>query len=105
MTATTEHPAEAVTLAFELGRAMSDADYKSGANLPCWSADPNAVVSDQVAQVVDIAGKATGMVLFGDNFLSADAANTYLDYIGLLFAGDINANEFAEGLAKDLGGE
>ena len=105
VTATTEHPAEAVTLAFELGRAMSDADYKSGANLPCWSADPNAVVSDQVAQVVDIAGKATGMVLFGDNFLSADAANTYLDYIGLLFAGDINANEFAEGLAKDLGGE
>ena len=42
------------------------------------------------------------MVLFGDNFLSADAANTYLDYIGQAFAGDITAQEFAEGLASEL---
>ena len=81
---------------------MSDADYKSGANLPCWTADPEAKVSDLVAQVVDIAGKAEGMVLFGDNFLSADAANTYLDYIGLAFAGEIDAEGFCTGLAAEL---
>ena len=55
------------------------------------------------AQVADIAAKAEGMVLFGDNFLSADDANTYLDYIGLLYSGDVDAAGFAEGLAADLG--
>ena len=102
VTATTEHKEEAVKLAFELAKFMSDADYKSGANLPCWTADPEAKVSDLVAQVVDIAGKAEGMVLFGDNFLSADAANTYLDYIGLAFAGEIDAEGFCTGLAAEL---
>ena len=46
--------------------------------------------------------KAEGMVLFGDNFLSADAANTYLDYIGLAFAGEIDAEGFCTGLAAEL---
>ena len=47
-------------------------------------------------------GKSDGMVLFGDNFLSADQANTYLDYIAQIFAGDIDAEGFAKGLAADL---
>ena len=102
VTATTEHKEEAVAAAFELGRAMSDADYKKGANLPCWTPDPDAKVSDLVAAVADIAAKAEGMVLFGDNFLSADQANTYLDYIGLAYAGDITAEEFAQGMDEAL---
>ena len=102
VTATTEHKEEAVALAFELGRFMSDADYKSGANLPCWTPDPDAQVSDLVSQVADIAAKSEGMVLFGDNFLSADQANTYLDYIGLAYAGDITPEEFAQGMDDTL---
>jgi len=102
VTATTAHKEEAVAAAFELGRAMSDADYKKGANLPCWTPDPEAKVSDLVAQVADIAAKAEGMVLFGDNFLSADQANTYLDYIGLAYAGDITPEEFAQGMDEAL---
>ena len=102
VTATTAHKEEAVTAAFELGRAMSDADYKKGANLPCWTPDPEAQVSDLVASVADIAAKAEGMVLFGDNFLSADQANTYLDYIGLAYAGDITPEEFAQGMDDAL---
>ena len=100
--ATTEHKDEAVQLAFELGRAMSDADYKSGANLPCWKADPEAKVSDLVAQVVDIAGKAEGMVLFGDNFLSADNANTYLEYVQQAYFGEIDPAGFVDGLDADM---
>ena len=46
--------------------------------------------------------QSDGMVLFGDNFLSADAANTYLEYIAQLFARDITAEEFAKGLAAEL---
>ena len=102
VTATTEHKEEAVAAAFELGRAMSDADYKKGANLPCWAPDPEAQVSDLVASVADIAAKAEGMVLFGDNFLSADQANTYLDFIGLAYAGEISPEEFAQGMDDAL---
>ncbi len=103
VTATTEHPELAAKAAFELGKFLSNADYVSGANLPCWAADPNAVVAnDLIPAVADMVSKADDMVLFGDNFLSADAANTYLDYIGLAFAGEITPEEFAEGLAADL---
>ena len=102
VTATTAHKEEAVAAAFELGRYMSDKDYKSGANLPCWAPDPEAQVSDLVSAVADIAAKAEGMVLFGDNFLSADQATTYLDYIGLAYAGDITPEEFAQGMDDTL---
>ncbi|MBE5815987.1 MAG: extracellular solute-binding protein [Clostridiales bacterium] len=103
VTATTQYPDEAAKAAFELGKFLSNADYVSGANLPCWAADPNAeVANDLIPAVANMVAQADDMVLFGDNFLSADAANTYLDYIGQAFAGDITAEEFAEGLASEL---
>lgn len=103
VTATTQYPDLAAKAAFELGKFLSNADYVSGANLPCWAADPNAEIANAlIPAVADMVSKADDMVLFGDNFLSADAANTYLDYIGQAFAGDITAEEFAEGLASEL---
>ena len=103
VTATSKHPEVAAEAAFELGKFLSNADYVSGANLPCWAADPNAELSNAlIPAVAEMVSKADDMVLFGDNFLSADAANTYLDYIGLAFAGEITAEEFAEGLADEF---
>ncbi len=102
VTETCEHKEEAIEAAFELAKFFSDADYKSGANLPCWAADPDAEVSDLVKSAADMASKADSMVLFGDNFLSADAANTYLDYIGLAWAGEVTPEEYAAGLDADL---
>ena len=76
----------------------------NGAGLPTWAVtyDTSNVkyLSNQVAEMV---AKSDGMVLFGDNFLSADDANTYLDYIAQIFAGDITPEEFAKGLANDIG--
>ena len=103
VTETSEHKDEAIEAAYFLARYFSDADYKSGANLPCWAADPNAEVNDLIKSAADMAAKADSMVLFGDNFLSADAANTYLDYIGLAWAGEVTPEEYAAGLAADLG--
>ena len=103
VTATSEHQELAAEAAFYLARFMSDADYKSGANLPCWAADPDADVNELIQAAADMASKAESMVLFGDNFLSADAANTYLDYIEQAYAGDITPEEYAEGLDADLG--
>ena len=102
VTESCEHKEEAIEAAFYLARFFSDADYKSGANLPCWAADPDAEVSDLVKSAADMAAKAESMVLFGDNFLSADAANTYLDYIGQAYAMDITPEEYVEGLDADL---
>lgn len=105
VTESCEHKDLAVEAAFFLARYFSDADYKSGANLPCWAADPEAEVNALIQAAADMAAKAEDMVLFGDNFLSADAANTYLDYIVQAWAGDITAAEYAEGLAADLSGK
>ena len=102
VTETCEHKAEAIDAAFFLARYFSDADYKSGANLPCWAADPKAEVGPLIVSAADMAAKADNMVLFGDNFLSADAANTYLDYIVQAYAMDITPEEYAEGLDADL---
>ena len=102
VTETCEHKEEAIEAAFYLAKFFSDADYKSGANLPCWAADPNAEVGPLIVSAADMAAKADNMVLFGDNFLSADAANTYLDYIGMAFAGDVTPEGYAEGLDADL---
>lgn len=102
VTESSAHKDLAVEAAFYLARFFSDADYKSGANLPCWTADPNAEVNSLIQAAADMAAKAEDMVLFGDNFLSADAANTYLDYIVQIWAGDITPEEYAAGLANDL---
>jgi len=105
VTESSAHKEEAIEAAFYLAKFFSDADYKSGANLPCWAADPNAEVGPLIVSAADMAAKADNMVLFGDNFLSADAANTYLDYIGLAYAGDVSPEEYAQGLDADLGGK
>ena len=102
VTESSEHKEEAIDAAFYLARFFSDADYKSGANLPCWAADPEAEVGPLIVSAADMAAKADNMVLFGDNFLSADAANTYLDYIVQAYALDITPEEYAEGLDADL---
>ena len=102
VTESSEHKEEAIDAAFWLARYFSDADYKSGANLPVWAADPDAEVSDLVKATLDLAANANSMVLFGDNILSADAANTYLDYVAQAYAGDITPEDFAEGMGADL---
>lgn len=103
VTESSQHKDIAVQLAFELARFMSDADYKSGANLPCWAADPNAKVNALIQSAADMAANASDMVLFGDNFLTADDANTYLDYIEMAWAKEVTPQGYVEGLDSDLG--
>ena len=43
------------------------------------------------------------MVLFGDTAMSADPANTYLDYISQVYGCEIDGEGFVAGLTKDLG--
>ena len=103
VTATAKDTTVAANAAFELGRAISKGGNLNGAGMPGWAVNYdtssiNAISNTVAAQV----GQAKAMVLFGDNFLSANDAQTYLDYITALFNGDIDAEAFANGLANDL---
>ena len=103
VTATAKDTTVAANAAFELGRAISKGGNLNGAGMPGWAVNYdtssiNAISNTVAAQV----GQAKAMVLFGDNFLSANDAATYLDYITALFNGDIDAEAFANGLANDL---
>ena len=56
-----------------------------------------------VAAVADIVANSEGMVLFGDTAMSADPANTYLDYVSMVYGCEIDGAGFVEGLTADLG--
>ena len=93
----------AANAAMELGKAICHYGYLAGSGLPAWTPDyDTSEVKPLVAAVADIVANADGMVLFGDTAMSADAANTYLDYVGQVYGGDVDGAAFIEGLAADL---
>ncbi|MBR6890305.1 MAG: extracellular solute-binding protein [Clostridia bacterium] len=93
----------AANAAMELGKAICHYGYLAGSGLPAWTPDyDTSAVKPLVAAVADIVANAEGMVLFGDTAMSADAANTYLDYVGQVYGGDIDGAGFIAGLAADL---
>jgi len=103
VTATAKDPEVAAQIAVLFGRVISREGNLIGSGLPAWAVNYKTNSVNRVsASVADMVSKSDGMVLFGDNFLSADAANTYLEYIAQLFARDITAEEFAKGLAAEL---
>ena len=59
-------------------------------------------VKPLVAAVADIVANSEGMVLFGDYAMSADPANTYLDYVSQVYGGELNGEDFIAGLSADL---
>lgn len=103
VTATAQKPELTAKLAVLLGRIISREGNLIGSGLPAWKVNYKTNTVNRVSKAVaEQVAQADAMVLFGDNFLSADAANTYLDYIAQIFAGEITAEQFAKGLAADL---
>ena len=103
VTATAKNPEVCAKIAFEMGRTIAREGNLIGSGLPAWAVNYDTSSVNRVsASVADMVAQSQGMVLFGDNFLSAEQADIYLNYIALLFAGDITAEDFAAGLAADL---
>lgn len=103
VTASAKDTALCADIAFQLARDISRGGNLNGAGMPGWAVNYDTSSINAISNTVaDMVGQSTGLVLFGDNFLSADDANTYLDYITQIFNGDITAEEFAAGLASDL---
>ena len=97
-------PDLAASAAFELGRSICHYAYLAGSGLPAWTPDyDTSEVKPLVADVADIVAQSDGMVLFGDTAMSADPANTYLDYVSQVYGCEIDGAGFIEGLTNDLG--
>ena len=104
VSASSDDPDAAAAAAFELGKAICHYGYLAGSGLPAWTPDYDVSdVKPLVAKVADIVANSDGMVLFGDNAMSADPANTYLDYVSQVYGSEINGAEFVEGISADLG--
>ena len=102
--ASSKNAAVAANAAFELGRDICHYGYLAGSGLPAWTPDyDTSEVKKLVSDVADLVAKSDGMVLFGDTAMSADPANTYLDYIGQVYGCEIDGEGFVAGLTKDLG--
>jgi len=93
----------AAQAAFELGRAICHYGYLAGSGLPAWTPDyDTSAVKALVSDVAKIVAESEGMVLFGDTAMSADPANTYLDYVSQVYGCEIDGAGFISGLASDL---
>ena len=104
VSAYSKNPELASSAAFELGKAICHYCYLAGSGLPAWTPDyDTSSVKPLVAAVADIVAASDGMVLFGDTAMSADPANTYLDYVSQVYGCLIDGSEFVAGLTKDLG--
>lgn len=104
VSAYSENPDLAAEAAFELGKEICHYGYLAGSGLPAWTPDYDiSEVKPLVADVADMVANSEGMVLFGDNAMSADPANTYLDYVALVYGCEIDGEGFVEGLTNDLG--
>lgn len=94
----------AAQAAFELGKGICHYGYLAGSGLPAWTPDyDTSAVKPLVSAVAEIVANSDGMVLFGDTAMSADPANTYLDYVSMVYGCELNGEDFVAGLTADLG--
>ena len=101
--ASSKNPEIAANAAVELGRDICHYGYLAGSGLPAWTPDyDTSEVKPLVADVAEMVAAADGMTLFGDTAMSADPANTYLDYVSLVYGCEIDGQGFIEGLADEL---
>ncbi len=104
VSATSKNAELAAQAAFELGKAICHYGYLAGSGLPAWTPDyDTSEVKPLVSAVAEIVANSDGMVLFGDTAMSADPANTYLDYVSMVYGCEIDGAGFVEGLTADLG--
>ena len=104
VSATSKNAELAAEAAFELGKGICHYGYLAGSGLPAWTPDyDTSDVKPIVAAVADIVANSEGMVLFGDTAMSANPANTYLDYVSMVYGCELNGQEFVDGLTADLG--
>jgi ABC-type sugar transport system, periplasmic component len=103
VSATSKNPELAAQAAFELGKEICHYGYLAGSGLPAWTPDyDTSAVKQLVADVAKIVAEADGMVLFGDTAMSADPANTYLNFVSKVYGVEIDGAGFVDSLTSAL---
>ena len=103
VTASTANPEAAAKAALYLGKTISKEGNLIGSGLPCWVVNYDASSVNRVSNTVaSWVANNEPLVLFGDNILSANEAQIYLDYIVKIYAGEITPEQFAEGLEAEM---
>ena len=93
----------AAQIAFELGKEICHYGYLAGSGLPAWTPDyDTSDVKALVAAVADIVANSEGMVLFGDTAMSAEPAQTYLNFVSQVYGCEIDGAGFIAGLTAAL---
>ncbi|MCR4621893.1 MAG: extracellular solute-binding protein [Clostridiales bacterium] len=101
--ATSKNPELAAKAAFELGKEICHYGYLAGSGLPAWTPDyDTSTVKALVADVAAMVAAADGMVLFGDTAMSADPANTYLNFVSKVYGCEIDGAGFVDSLTNAL---
>ena len=101
--ASSPNAAAAADYTFELGKLICHYGYLDGCGLPAWIPYGDTSSINPLTQTVsEICANADSYVLFGDTAMSADDANTYLDYVAQVYGCELNGTEFIEGLAADI---
>ncbi len=103
VTASTANPEAAAKAALYLGKTISKEGNLIGSGLPCWVVNYDASTVNRVSNTVaSWVANNEPLVLFGDNILPANEAQIYLDYISQIYAKQITAEQFAEGLEGEM---
>ena len=103
VSASSKDPALAAKAAFALGKEICHYGYLAGSGLPAWTPDyDTSAVKPLVADVAKLVAESDGMVLFGDNAMSADPANIYLSYVAKVYGCEIDGAGFVEALTNEL---
>jgi raffinose/stachyose/melibiose transport system substrate-binding protein len=98
-----KNAAKAAEFAAELGKEICHEGYLLGCGLPAWNVNyDDSAVNALTKTVAGICAKADAYVLFGDTAMSAADKDIYLDYVGKVYASQIDGAGFISGLAKDI---
>lgn len=101
--ASSKNPEIAAETAFELAKSICHYGFLDGNGIAAWTPDyDTSSLNKLTVSVNEIVSNAKQTVLFGDNLLSADNANIYLDYVSQVYANVIDGKAYAEGLDNDL---
>ncbi len=87
-----------------LGKEICHYNYLNAVGLPAWVPDyDTSSLKPLLVDIANIVAECEGMVLFGDTAMSADPANTYLDYVSQVYGCEIDGEGFVAGLTADIG--
>ncbi len=101
--ADTAFPVATAQYCFELGRLICHYGYLDWCGLPAWETyGDTSSVGELTEEATDLIMEAGGFVPYGDVAMDEDDLEVYHGYMSLIYDGEIDGQEFIEGLESDI---